>query len=263
MKAGRIFVVLALAIQCAVAPATWANEAATAPVGVEEHVGAELPLDAVFRKSSGEVVRLRQVLGRGRPTLLVLAYNRCSMLCNLVIRRVASAARGMPARPSGDYDLVTVSIDPRETPNEAARTQAVALDRAGYPGQRERWPFLVGEQSQIDLVAKALGFRYVWDARSEQYAHPAVVFTITADGHIARYLYGLNFDAAEVGRALFGKKPATAQASLSSALTCFRFESVKSKYGSAVSRFLQIGTLAVLFAMAIGVKLFIGRRRAR
>jgi protein SCO1/2 len=263
MKAPRPFLVLVIALHCVVARSTSASEAPTAAVGVEEHVGAPLPLDAVFRRSSGEAVRLRQVLGRGRPTLLVLAYNRCSMLCNLVLRRVASAARGMPARPSEDYDLVTVSIDPRETPDEAARAEAVALDRAGYAGQRERWPFLVGEQSQIDVLAKALGFRYVWDARSEQYAHPAVVFAITADGHIARYLYGLNFDAAEVGRALFGKKPATAQASLTSALTCFRFESVKSKYGSAVSRFLQIGTLAVLFAMAIGVKLFIGRRRAR
>ena len=157
-------------------------------VFVEEHVGALLPLEIELTSSSGARVRLGDVLGNGKPALLVLAYNRCSMLCNLVLRAVADFARESGERPGERFSIVTLGIDPRESPHEARRTQTTALERAGYANERWRWTFLLGGQSSIERITQTLGFHYRFDPRTEQYAHPAVVLAISTRGEVLRFI---------------------------------------------------------------------------
>jgi protein SCO1/2 len=229
---------------------------------VDEHVGRELPLDAPFRTAQGEPITLRRIAGRGKPILLVFAYNRCTMLCNLVLRSVASLAHDLPERLGRDYTIVTISIDPRETAHEAARTQALVLERASYTGERAGWPFLVGERSAIERVASAVGFRYAWDAPSEQYAHPAVLIAVSRDARIVRYFHGLTPGREDVARALFSSSDTPAQGSVGKLLSCFRFTGIHAKYGRAIQRFLQGGTLLIVAALALTVGRAAHRRRA-
>src|SRR5690606_36102484 len=130
-----------------------------------ERIGARLPLDLVFEDTAHEPVRLGDVIGNGEPAILVLAYNRCEMPCSLVLRGVVKLMQKTDWVLGEDLALVEISIDPRETPDESARTQQQVLEQIGHPGEPGRWPFLVGDEDAITAVADAIGFRYRWDSR--------------------------------------------------------------------------------------------------
>ena len=222
-------------------------------VSVDERVGAQVPLDTTFQAVGEGSVSLRQVVDGSKPIVLVLAYARCTMLCSLVLRGVATAARAMPLVPNDDYRLVLIGLDPRETIDEAARKQAVLLEQLGRPGDRSRWSYLVGDRANIDRVASAIGFHYAWDARTEQYAHAAVIFVLTPSGQVARYLHGVQFDPRELADALAdardGRLLSTDAADL---LRCFRFDPSLRRAGERAELALQIGG-GVVFAMLVGL----------
>jgi len=231
--------------------------------GVEEHLGAALPLDAEFQSTRGAPQRLGDVVGRGQPTLLVLAYSRCSMLCSLVLHATADLVPSLGLTPGQDYRLLTISIDPRETPFEAGRTQQVALERAGLP-DGSTWPFFVGQEASIRRVADSVGFHYAWDAASEQFVHPAVIFTLSPAGRVSGYFYDLRPDPGAVRAALLGEASPSARSVGAAVLSCFRFDALGRKYGTIVQRFFQVGATAVALALALGVALLFRReRRAR
>jgi protein SCO1/2 len=203
------------------------------------------------------------VVGRGQPALLVLAYSRCSMLCSLVLRATADLVPRLGLTPGKDYELVTISIDPRETPFEAGRTRQVALERAAIV-DGGAWPFLVGDEVSIRRVAESLGFSYQWDAASEQFAHPAVLFTLSPAGRVSGYFYDLTPDPAAVRAALLGQASSAARGVGAAVLSCFRFDALGRKYGSAVQRCFQAGASLVALALALGVGSLLRReRRAR
>ena len=230
--------------------------------GVEEHLGALLPLGEPFRATNGEALRLGDVVGRGRPALLVLAYSRCSMLCSLVLRATADLVPRLALVPGKDYDLLTISIDPRETPFEAGRTREVALERSGITADGV-WPFLVGEEASIRRVAQSVGFSYAWDAASAQFAHPAVIFALSPAGRVSGYFYDLTPDPTAVRAALLGQ--ATPARSVGAAvLSCFRFDALGRRFGPVVQRCFQAGASLVAVALALGVAGLLRReRRAR
>jgi protein SCO1/2 len=264
-----------LGVLAALARPLRADLAAPLPVravGVDERVGATIPLALPLTDSTGRAVRLGDYFGDGKPVLLLLTYNRCVMLCSLVLRGTSKALAALatdetsPRLPGRDYRVVNVSIDPRDTPHEAARKQAIVLEQAGLAGQPARWPFLVGEEPAIRALASSLGFRYAWDARSEQYAHPAVIFVIDPQGRIARYLYGFDFDPRALAAALSGAPdtPATRRSGLAEAiLSCFRFEPSARIFGAPIQRLFQGGALLILVALVTAVALCLRRERRR
>jgi protein SCO1/2 len=261
-RARLLLAALALAIGlvgCAESPAP----AGPRVGGVEEHLGAALPLDAEFQSTHAAQQRLGDVVGRGQPTLLVLAYSRCAMLCSLVLRGAADLVPNLGLTPGQDYRLLTISIDPRETPFEAGRMQQVTLERAGLT-DASVWPFFVGQEAAIRRVADSLGFRYAWDARSEQFVHPAVIFTLSAAGRVSGYFYDLRPDPRAVRAALLGEASPSARSVGAAVLSCFRFDALGRKYGPMVQRFFQAGATAIALALAVGVALLFRReRRAR
>lgn len=257
---------VALNLALTVTLAAHAQPAAPKPVTesrVEEHIGAQLPLQTTFTSSRGRPVKLGKLLGAGRPALLVLAYNRCSMLCNLVLRGVADLVRASSRKLGADYSVVTLSIDPRETPDEAARTQQSVIERAGYSGQPERWPFLVGSKRNIARVASAVGFRYAWDPRTKQFAHPAVVFAIDEHGRVESYLYGLRHDPERVEELVAGTMTPAKSSVTASVLSCFHFDALGRKYGPWVQRLFQMGAVGILAALCLTVVGLWRRERRR
>jgi len=231
--------------------------------GVTERIGAVVPPAIPFKQVRGDRTTIGGFFDGSRPVLLVLAYARCTMLCSLVLRGVANVAREMQREPGRDYQLVLVSLDARETVDEAARKQATLLAELGRGDGRWRWPYLLGTRAAIDAVAGALGFRYAWDPRTEQYAHPAVIFVLTPDGRVARYLHGVQFDPVEVAAALDDAAAGRLAATTTSedVLRCFRFDPASRRAGARAQLFLRIGAAAIFALSFAGIALLIGWER--
>lgn len=233
-------------------------------IGVDERLGERIPGELQLTDSRGRAVRLGDHLGDA-PVVLVLAYNRCQMLCSLVLRGVADAVRTSELELGGDYRIVVVSIDPRDIPLDAAARRAALLETAGQPNAGREWTFLVGEQQVIRALADSVGFRYRWDPRTEQYAHPGVIFVLTATGDMNQYLYGVQYGDGVLDRAILAARSGepVASAAEGGALGCFRFDPSLRTYWATIRRFLEAGALLIFAAVAFGIVVLIRRERQR
>lgn len=254
MKATAIALVLALA--SASAAATPRLE-----IGLDEHVGAKLPLDLHFTDSTGHPVRFGDLFDGKRPVLLVMAYAKCTMLCSVVLHGVSDAMHQMHSVAGKDYLPVVVSLDPKETPAEGARRQDKLL--ADVHTSRASWPYLVGDDADVHALAHALGFRYKWDPKTQQYAHPVVIFVLTPDGKIAQYVRGVTYPGldAALARAAAGQTRTSLTEDL---ITCFHFDPSLRRYGSAIGTFLRLGAAVVLVSLTLLIiALVVWERRRR
>lgn len=242
----------------AATPASLAARTGTAtPAGVslDERLGAPVPRDVALTDQRGRATTLGTLLDGEHPVVLVLAYYRCPMLCGLTLQGLAAAVRELDGGLAGDYRLVTVSFDPRDGPADAERARVTTLEAAGLPVADERaWPFFVATSEHVGRLASAVGFHYAWDARTEQYAHPAVVMVLTPDGAVSRYLHGfrpppldLRLALVEAGR---GRVGGVAEQAL---VTCFRYDPAARRYGFHVLGFLRIAGALVLLTLVAGM----------
>ncbi|KYF91625.1 hypothetical protein BE17_36090, partial [Sorangium cellulosum] len=187
-----------------------------------------------------------------RPVLLVLAYYRCPTLCGLVLRGLVSGMAKLDYRLGEHYRALTVSFDPRDTPDAAARKRKAtlsslsALVKARAPAP-DAWPFLTGEPPELRALAGDLGFRSAYDAQTDQYAHPAAVFVLTPNGRISRYLYGIEFSALDLRLALLEASRGQVGTTLDRVLmTCYRYDPASRRYGPHVAGFLRLGAAGIL-----------------
>lgn len=216
----------------------------TEGVGIVERVGATVPLDAPFVDHDGRAVRLGEVVG-DRPTVLVLAYYRCPKLCGLVLQGVAGALADVGA-PGSAYRAVTVSFDPSDRPEDAARTRASVLAIAG-PAD---WPFLTGDPAAIEALTASLGVTVRRDDATGEYAHPAAAYVIAPDGTVSRYVYGTRPDPAALGAAIADAASGRRGESLGEwVLTCFRYDPASRANGWRVVALLRGGGVALFAAM--------------
>ena len=248
---------LALALAAVPAAAEPPQPPALQGVGVEDHVGARLPLDLPFTEVGGQRVRLGDYFGDGKPVVMVLAYMRCKMLCSLVLQATVDAVRAMPLEVGRDYRLITVSIDPDEEMADAARRRAELLARIGRPDQVDRWTYLVGAERPIRALADRLGFRYRRDPASEQFAHPAVIFVVAPDGTIARYFQGISPSPDAIAAALragsgsrAASRPIADESTAERVLSCFRFDPAARAHRALIDRTLRIGGGLTVLALA-------------
>jgi protein SCO1/2 len=245
---------LATSLAHAAPRATLAPAAAEAAVDVEERLGARLAPELTFTGPDGSAVRLASLLGRGRPVVLVLAYYRCPMLCDLVLAGLSHRLRELGWRPGADYLGLTVSIDPKDTPAAARLKQHAVLQAIDQSGARAAaaWPFVVGDERAVSALAGAVGFRYAYDPRSGQFAHPAVAVVLTPEGRVSRYLYGVDFPLLDLRLALTeaarGQVGTIVDRLL---LTCFRYDPSARRYGFYVSAVLKGGASAALLSVAV------------
>jgi len=226
--------------------------AGTRPEGVDvqEKLGERIPGDLAFTDWKGRRVRFGDLLG-GKPAVLVLAYYRCPALCNLVLSGTARAFSRTGLQMGEDYRAVTVSIDPTETPADAAERRRGYLQTMGRSDQGEDWPFLVGDEKNIRALADAVGFRYRYDEELKVYAHAAVTTVLAPDGKVSRYWYGLEYPPRDLRLSLVeaagGKVGTTLDRVL---LTCFQYDPAARRYGWVVNGIVKGGSLVVAFALA-------------
>jgi len=166
--------------------------AALREIGFDQNLDQPVPLDVTFRDEAGATVRLGDYFGK-RPVVMVFAYYDCPMLCTQVINGLSSALGVLSLKPGQDFEIVTVSFNPADTPASASAKKAIYLERYPRDGAAASWHFLTGDQPSIDRLTKAAGFRYVWDAATKQFAHPSGIIVLTPDGRLARYLFGIEY----------------------------------------------------------------------
>jgi len=273
----RFVVLAALCLVAGVGDAhaqTWKESTEAAPnatppelVGVDivEHLGAPVPRDATFRDTEGKAVRLGDTFDGKRPTLLVFAYHTCPMLCSLVLDATARALNEVEWTVGREFDVVSISIDPRDTPETAARKRGQVV--ASYPrskGSPAGWHFLVGSESDIRKVTDAIGFRYNYDARQKQYAHPAAIYLLTPEGKIARYLYGIEYPPKDVRLGLLeaseGHSISTVERVL---LYCYHYDPQGKHYSLVAMNVMRLGGVATLAVIAAFLGIMWTRERRR
>jgi protein SCO1/2 len=230
-----------------------------ADIGVSEHLGAALPLEVPFVDHQGHAVSLGTFFQGQRPVLLIFGYHTCPMLCSLVQNATAQALRGVGWQVGRQFEVVVISIDPEDTVYESAkrRDNVIALYNAGRapyevsPGVIDGgWHYLVGKRDDIEKVADAAGFHYSYDAAFKQYAHPAVIQLVTPQGTMARYLYGIEFDAKDIR---YGLLEAAAGRSVSTIdrvlLYCVHYDPGSGKYIMVAARVMQVGGAVIVLAL--------------
>lgn len=219
-------------------------------VDVVEHLGELLPLETRFTDSDGREVTLGEVLPRTKPVLFTLAYYRCEHLCNLVINEQIKTMRGMGLELGRDYEALTVSIDPTDTPAESAVRRQRHLQALGRTHEAP-WHFLTGSEQSIRRLADAVGFKYTYDEKSKQYGHPAVVHVLTPEGSVSRYLYGASFSPKDMKLALLEAAGGRVGTSVDRIiLSCFKYDAAHRRYGFYIFGFLRVGAALIFSALA-------------
>jgi protein SCO1/2 len=218
-------------------------------IGFDQNLDRLVPLDVPFRDEAGRMVRLGDYFGRV-PVVLVFAYYDCPMLCTQVINGLSSALNILSLAPGRDFEIVTVSFNPRDTPATASAKKASYLERYKRDGAAQAWHFLSGDQPSIDRLTKAAGFRYVWDEPTKQFAHPTGVIVLTPDGRLSRYLFGIEYGPRDLRYALVeasaGKVGNAVDALL---LYCYHYDPMTGRYGFAVMRAIRIAGAATVLAL--------------
>src|ERR1041384_2964899 len=174
-----------LCVLSAQAQNTQAQQALLRDIRIEQRLDAQVPLDLTFRDETARTVQLREYVN-DKPTILVLAYYNCPMLCTLVLNGLTSSLSDLKFNIGREFNVLTVSIDPREQPALAAARREVYVKRYGRAGAREGWHFLTGDEAEIKKLAQAVGFHYAYDPATRQYAHAAGIMILTHGGKVAR-----------------------------------------------------------------------------
>jgi protein SCO1 len=264
----RLLTVFAVAASC-MWPGVSAAQIAVMPkelehVGVSEHLDAKLPLDIPLRDDADHAVTLGKYFTGQKPHVLVFAYHTCPVLCSMVLKATMKGLKAIPWKLGREFDLIVVSINPDETLDDTRRRKTIFLADYGMPGAETGVHFLLGSQASIDVLTKAAGVEYQYDAEQKQYGHPAVIMLVKPDGGMARYLYGLEFAPNDLR---IGLLEASAGRSISTIeqliLYCYHYDPKGGKYVLVAWRVMRIGGGACGLALVSALVALWARERKR
>ncbi|MEW6055192.1 MAG: SCO family protein [Bdellovibrionota bacterium] len=238
-------------------------------VGIEERLGAQVDLNLTFRNEKGELVPLRSVVNGRKPVLLFLAYYGCPNLCNLFLNGATESLKNLAWTAGNEFQIVTVSIDPRETPELASKKKLSHLKALGKPEAATGWHFWVSDvQGDAEAITNAkrlsdqVGFKYRYDKDQDQYAHSAAMIVLTPEGKISRYLFGIEFQPKDLRLALVeagGRKIGTLIDHI--LLFCYNYDPKTKKYSLYATNLMRAG--GGVTVLAVGSSLALVWRRNR
>jgi protein SCO1/2 len=238
--------------------------AALEGVGVDQRLNHPVPLDLEFTDESGRTVRLGDYFGAKKPVVLTLAYYKCPMLCTQVLNGQAAALKAVGLEPGKDFEVLTVSFDSTEAPALAYAKRANYLDRVDRPGIETTWHFLTGGSRSIAALTEATGFRYAWDAETEQFAHASVLIVLTPEGHVSRYLFGMEFAPRDLKLALIEASDNKIGNVVDQVLLfCYHYDPATGQYGAAIMNILRLAAVLTFVGIAGLILGLLRRERAR
>jgi protein SCO1/2 len=219
-------------------------------VGLDQRLNEQVPLNLTFRDEQGRAVKLGDYFHAGRPVVLNLVYFQCPMLCTEVLNGLTSALKVIRFVPGKEFEVVTVSIDPRETPQLATNKKAMYLKKLGNPEAAAGWHFLTGEQTQITALASAVGFRYRYDPKLDQFVHTAGIMLLTPEGRVAQYYYGVEYSAKDmrlgIVEASHNKIGSLADQVL---LYCYHYDPSTGKYGATITNIVRLAGIITVIVL--------------
>lgn len=219
-------------------------------VGIDQRLNEQVPLDAQFKDEQGTTVKLGDYFHSGKPVVINLVYYECPMLCGEVLHGLSAALKVLKFTPGQEFEVVTLSIDPREGPDLARQKKETYINRLGRPEAAKGWHFLTGDKTQIDRVADAIGWHYQYDPKTDQYAHAAGITLVTPTGRIAQYYYGVEYSAKDlrlgIVEASQNKIGTLADQVL---LYCYHYDPRTGKYGPVVTNIVRLAGVATILIM--------------
>jgi protein SCO1/2 len=231
-------------------------------VGFDQNLDQQVPLDIAFRDESGRTVTLGDYF-TGKPVVLALVYYDCPMLCTQVLNGMVSSLKTLSMNVGQDFQVVTVSFDPREKPALAAAKKAGYIERYGRPGAAAGWHFLTGDQPSIDRLTKAVGFRYVWDKDLKQFAHPTGIMVLTPEGKLARYLFGIEYGPRDLRFALIDATKGKIGTAVDQVLLyCYHYDPSTGRYGLVVMRMVRIAGAATVLLLGAFIAIMVRKERS-
>jgi protein SCO1/2 len=232
-------------------------------VGIQQNLNQPVPLDLTFQDDLGRTVRLGDYFGK-RPVILNLVYYNCPMLCGEVLSGLEHALRMMRFDVGKEFEVVTVSFDPSETPAMAAKKKSEFLKRYNRAGAEQGWHFLVGQKGAIDALTKAVGFQYEYNEKTKQFAHATALMLLTPAGRIAQYYYGVEYPPKDLRLGLVeagqGKIGNVVDQLL---LYCYHYDPEQGQYSATILRVLRLSGVATMLILGTLIFWMIRRGPAR
>jgi len=228
-------------------------------VGFDPQLNAQIPLDAPFVDENGQPATLRQYTGK-KPVVLAFVYFTCPMLCNQVEQALVGTLKMISFNPGTDYDVVFLSFDPNDTPEEALQKKHEAMSRFARPTTEPGWHFLTGTRESIDTVTKAADFRFTYDPKTKLYGHASGILLLTPDGRISRYFFGVEYPPSNVRLGLVDASSGKIGTPVDHLLLfCYQYDPTTAHYSATILTVIRMGGVVTLLCMAIGFVIF--RRR--
>ena len=226
-------------------------------VGIEQHLDGQVPPDLAFVDDTGRTVKLGDYFGT-RPLILNLVYYNCTMLCGEALTGLTGAMKMVKFDVGKEFEVVTVSFNPQETPQIAAAKKKDYLARYGRPAAASGWHFLTGPPESINALTKAVGFQYQYDPKVNQYAHATAIMVLTPQGRISRYFYGVDFPPKDLRMGLVEASEGKIGNAVDQVLLyCYHYDPATGKYGAVVNNILRLGAgVTVVFLGGLLLILF-------
>ena len=209
-------------------------------VSIDQKLNEQVPLDLTFRDEAGRDVSLSSFFHPGKPVILALVYYRCPMLCTQILNGVESSLKAVSLDPGRDFEVVSVSFDPKDTPELAASKKQLYLRRYGRTGTANGWHFLTSDEHNVQALADAVGFHYKYDPKTDQYAHASGIMVLTPDGHLSKYFYGVEYAARDLRLGLVEASQNKIGSPVDQILLfCYHYDPATGKYGAMTMNILR------------------------
>ena len=232
-------------------------------VDLEQKLGAQVPLDVEFRDEAGKAVSLKEYFGR-RPVILSLVYYNCQDLCPLVLDGLVRSLRPLAFNIGDQFDVITLSFDPRDTPALAAAKKSDAVKQYSRPGAGDGWHFLTGDEESIRRLTEAVGFRYNYESERDRFGHATGILLLTPNGKIARYFYGIEFSPRDLRLGLIEASANQIASPIDQLLLfCYHYDPSTGKYSLLVTNIVRLGGVVTVIALAAFITVMLCRERGR
>jgi len=244
-----LFALALLALPCCAQVQTGWRPALLRRVGIDQKMGAQVPVAVPFTDESGRPVTLHDYLGK--PVILALVYYQCPSLCNMVLNGVLRSIKGLKLTAGDEFNVVAVSFDPRETPEMAAAKKVSYVRGYNRQGAEQGWHFLTGPEASSKSLAESVGFHYAFDAVNNQYAHGSAIVILTPEGRVTRYFYGIDYPARDVRLGLEEASDRRIGSAVDAVLLyCYHYDPSNGKYGLVIMNVLRLAGIATVAALA-------------
>jgi protein SCO1/2 len=228
-------------------------------VGIQQNLNGQIPPDLIFKDETGKTARMGDYFGQ-KPIILSLVYYKCPMLCGEVLSGLTSALKVLKFNIGDEFNVLTVSFDPKDTPEIGAAKKAEYMERYKRPGAAAGWHFLTGSQDSIDALTKAAGFQYQYDPKTEQFAHSTAIMILTPQGKIAQYYYGVEYAPKDLRLGLIQASENKIGTVVDEILLyCYHYDPATGRYGAVISKILQLSALATVLMLGLLLVILIRR----